>query len=163
MITLADYTSYDQIRAALGVAKEELEDETLALDLYAVALELDLEEVDATLISEFTSASEELNPSAAQTRLIDVTKLFSTYSVAKHLLVASTMFAPKDITDGKATVNRVIEPHSPLAKGIESMYEKFKSQVRTALANVATPTSSATPTRVRFVVVAPDVDPVTGA
>ena len=48
---LTDYTSYDEVRAALGVSAEELEDETLQLDFYSISLTAELEDIADTLVS----------------------------------------------------------------------------------------------------------------
>ena len=48
-LPITNYTSYDSVRAALGVSSDDLEDATLALDIYADALELEFD--DATFKS----------------------------------------------------------------------------------------------------------------
>ena len=38
---ITEYTTYDDVRAALGVSVDDLEDSTLALDLYADMLDVE--------------------------------------------------------------------------------------------------------------------------
>jgi len=46
---ITDYTTYDDIRAALGVESEEISDATLGLTLYSSYLDGELEDIDFTL------------------------------------------------------------------------------------------------------------------
>lgn len=52
---ITDYTTYDDVRAVLGVSTDELEDTTLALETYASALLLDLEDVDVALPAAYSA------------------------------------------------------------------------------------------------------------
>ncbi len=51
---LTDYTSYDEIRAVLGVSDEELEDGTLALPLYLTMLLMEFDDIEPTLDVQYT-------------------------------------------------------------------------------------------------------------
>jgi hypothetical protein len=53
---LLDLTSYDQVRAVLGVSDEELTDTTLALPIYWRKLQMDLETVHPDLEALYISS-----------------------------------------------------------------------------------------------------------
>lgn len=164
MATLTTYTSYDEVRAALGVAPKELEDTTLALPLYVDYLLGELDDVNAGIVDEFTTvaAIAEISRTAAQQRFYLAVRLFATYSTAKQLTGSLSMFGPKDIGDGKALVSRFADsPYRQVIASVQKEYERLRSRLEAAYAALAS-TSVSVGTRTYLSVVSPSSDPVTG-
>jgi len=165
-MTLIDYTSYDDVRAALGVSQDEIKDTTLSLDLYAFNLASELEGISLTLIPAFTTvkAIPVDDRSAVQTRFFQATKLFASYAVAKQLCTSLPMFAPKDQTDGKASLGRFsADPYKATIARIVADYETNKARLELALEGLTPEVGRVVTSRPYFSVVSPLVDPVLGA
>lgn len=159
------YTTYADVRAALGVDSEELEDSTLALELYASGLEEDLYDVSASLVQTYQGIKEkdEAVRTGQESRAYNLTRLFATYSVAKQLGAALPMFSPRTISDGKASVTRFSgEPYKDVLEGVEEKYDLYRGRLVRALEEL---TASVSPVieRTQIRVVTPAYDPVTGA
>ena len=58
---LSDFCSYAEVRAALGVEEDELEDATLALPVYSNNLELELLDLSLTLVEQYKGLSLQQN------------------------------------------------------------------------------------------------------
>lgn len=159
---LTDYVTYDDIRAALGVAPEEIEDATLALALYANTLEVDLEDVQITLPALYQTKKALQTPTEDEARFLQATTLFATYAVARHLTTVLPMFAPKDVTDGKAAINRAFDPYKKTVENIEKLYGRFRTRLDQMFAVVNSTSASATTTKIYISAAAPASDPVTG-
>ena len=157
---LTDYTSYDEIRAALGVSDEELEDATLALAMYEQDLLLDLEEIHDTIPTAYNALSGAL--SADQLRFQRCVQVFSTYAVARHLLTGLPLFAPKRVQDGRAEQERVNDPYADTRVGVQGMYTRLRTKLAAAF-NTLFPAETATPpvTPIYAVGVGLALDPVT--
>ncbi len=128
-ITLIDYTSYDEIRAVLGVSDEELEDSTLALPMYLTALQLQLGDIAETLEDQYQNLKVETFLTPKEQKLLDVVSVFSAYAVAQHLLTSMPLFAPKRITDGRAETDRVTDPFEGVRQGVNSMYASLRARL----------------------------------
>lgn len=101
------YTTYGDIRAALGVSEEELEDVTLGLTTYSDGLTLALMDLDTTLPTLYKNAYAVI-PAERTTndkKLLMMTSQFATYHVAWQAGMALPMSAQK-VTDGKAAMAR---------------------------------------------------------
>ena len=160
---LTTYTTYDDIRAALGVTPDDLEDATLALKIYDDALTQEHEDVALTLQDTFDTLSASPSPTAQETRFLTACRLFSTYAVAKMLTSALPLFAAKTTTDGKAAVGRFENPYKDVIKSINEMYATQRTRLVNALAAVGTSSATATATpRIYMSVASPSSDPVTG-
>lgn len=157
---ITTYTTYDDIRAVLGVSDDELEDDTLSLEVYDNALTVELEDIDLDLPATYAALPTTLT--AAQQRFQTATRLFATYSVAKQLSSALPLFGPKDISDGKATVSRFSDsPYKEVIKRIEAEYEKSRTRLEKAYATANSSSYSLTiPTFLS--VASPNEDPITG-
>lgn len=131
---LTTYTSYDQIRATLGVSDEELADTTLALEAWATNLEFTLEEFSETLISTYQviAAKVEGSRTSSEAKIYAATRLFSTYVVANDLLKSLPMFSFKRITDGKAEAER-FDAWKDAREGIQAGLAAIKVRLQTAL------------------------------
>jgi len=165
-MTLIDFTSYDDVRAALGVSQDEIKDTTLSLDLYAFNLTSELEGISLTLIPTFTTVTAIAvdERSAVQTRFFQTAKLFACYAVAKQLCTSLPMFAPKEQTDSKATLGRFAQdPYKATIARIVADYETNKARLATALEGLTPEVARVITSRPYFSVVSALVDPVTGA
>lgn len=159
---LTTYTTYDDIRAVLGVTTDELSDATLALQLYDDGLKADFEDVSLNLLTTFATVSAATPPlTAEQGRFLERMRLFATFSVAQQLLTSLPLFSPKTIGDGKAVMERHADPLRETVKRVTSGYERWRGKLEQALAAVGTATTATTP-RVYFSVVSPVSDPITG-
>lgn len=164
-MNLLDYTSYSEIRAALGVSDEELGDDTLALEVYASGLAEDLYEVAPSLISTYAAIVKkaEGDRTDKESRVYSVTRLFATYAVAKQASTALPMFSPRSMSDGKASMSRFSgEPYKDVLKGISEQYDLFRGRLTRALDDLSSSVGEVT-IRTMLVASVPDYDPVTGS
>lgn len=156
------YTTYADVRAALGVTPEELEDATIELGLYSDNLEVELEEIDTGLAGVYVTTKALASPTSTQDKFLQAVRLFSTYAIAKHLTSTVTLFAPKDITDGKAAVARIADPYKTVKADVIAQYDRFRTRLTSLFAQVNSTEAATGATKVYFGVVSPDSDPVTG-
>jgi hypothetical protein len=163
-LSLTDYTSEDQVRAALGVSEFELEDGTINLEVYTTGLKEDLYEVDPGLVSRYeeVSALDEEARTPQQARFYSLTRLFSTYSVARQLGGALSMFAPKTLGDSKASFSRHADsPYKDTLLQVNKLFEQNRVRLSEAYKTLVS-SETARSQRVYLAGIAPAVDPVTG-
>lgn len=160
---LTNYTSYDEIRAILGVSQLELEDATLALGLYERLLEEDLIATNDGLIAQYdtVAAIAEGSRTPTQQKYYDVIQLFSAYSTARHLLSSLQYFAANQITDGRAAEQRVADPYSATRENVERSYGTLKARALATYGALGNSITTAA-TRVYAEVATLGTDPVTG-
>lgn len=163
-MALLDYTTYDDIRAALGVSSDEIEDATLSLSVYEFGLLAELEEIDPTLHEAFTTVAEVCGRTEEEERFFQATSLFATYAVALQATAALPLFSPKDISDGKATVSRYADsPYKEVIKRVEQQYSRCKSRLEKAFATYNSAGAPSITSRTFFSVSVLDSDPITGS
>lgn len=163
-MAVTDYTTFDDVRAALGVSAEELDDATLSLDLYTHSLALEMSGISAELPAAYATVLDKAESarSAVELQFFSAVKAFAPYAVAKQLASSLPLFAPKTITDGKATVTR--DSSAPFTLTIESCkdnYDRFRSALEAAYSAYIGKTTTAV-LRPFFGASAPSSDPVTG-
>jgi len=158
---LIDYTTYNDVRAALGVSEEDIPDSVLDLNLYADTLTQEFEEIDLTLESTYATTESLAAPTAAETRFITACNLFATYSVAKQLTATMPLFAARQVTDGKAQISRFDNPYRDVIAQVTAQYEKARTRLVAAFGAIGAVTT-ATVAKSYFGIVSPSVDPVTG-
>lgn len=164
-VALVDYTTYDDIRAALGVSEDELEDATLGLSLYSFSLSADIRSVSLTLAADYATVSAKDEPTRTENEqiLVECMSLFCTYSVAKHLLTSLPLFSPKEITDGKASAVRYsTSPYKDTMARVEEMYGRYRDALATAYAAYNQSRAADRTPRVYVSVARPSSDPVLG-
>ena len=83
MLEIGDYTSYEEVRATVGLSSDELPDSTLALEIYANALELELDSVTMNAGVPLKTMFTSLTTSAADQYIYNLTRMFATYAVAR--------------------------------------------------------------------------------
>lgn len=136
---LTDFTTYDEIRAVLGVSDEEIENSTLALGIYVNQLKFMFVDISTTLESTYVTAREQVTPTVAQSRLITVMEVFSAYAIAKILLTSIPLFAPRKINDGSAALERVNDPFQMLREEVNLTYKNLLARLTKAAADLALP------------------------
>lgn len=160
-MSLIDYTSYDAVRAALGVTDEELEDDTLSLQLYEDHLKSDLDDISYDLDGVHVTLLATPVLTAAEERFMMASRLFATYSVAKTLTVTLPMFGPRSVEDGKAKVERFQDPYKATITAVNNEYEKWYNRLKDAFGDLGQATTVRT-ARVYAAVVTPASDPILG-
>jgi len=163
-MSITTYTTYDEVRAALGVSTDEIEDATLELGVYGMGLDMDLMEVNAGVPAAFATVRSIATPdrTPVQQALFQTVKLFATYAVAKQLASGLAMFAPKDISDGKATVSRFADsPYRDTVSHIGQQYGLNRDRLKLAYATLTGGASDAT-SQSMLRISSPLLDPVTG-
>ena len=158
---LTDYTTYADIRAALGVSEEEIEDVTLGLALYDTLLSEDLLAVDPALASTF-AALPSTGRTPAQARLAALTSLYATYAVAFRLTDSVELFGFLKVADGRASTERAKEAFANLRTNIAAMLARLRGTLLDALLVVVpgTVVTASTTSWVSSTGIA--TDPVTG-
>lgn len=162
-MALVDFTSFNDIRAALGVAEAEIGDSTLSLALYENNLTSEFAVISSTLVTAFTDLPAADTRSAEQTSFAMYVQLFATYAVARQLTVSLPLFSPKEIGDGKATMTRyALDPYKATVQGVNEQYEKFKTLLIAAFETLNPVTETVVPVLSYFGVASPTTDPITG-
>jgi hypothetical protein len=168
-MAISDYTTYDTIRALLGVNGRELKDTNLALPIYETQFLLELSDVDSgggevmvqyAAIKTIIDASG--TPTADQKRFYDLVNLLAAYSVARQLLGSDDNAIPLRITDGKAEVERRPD-NTRMRDAVEGGWTRFMKRLR-ALLLVLVPTANVTLPASRTFIASVGIatDPVTG-
>lgn len=131
------YTTYDEVRATLGVSDEELEDTTLELPVWSTNLDFALEEVSSELVATYTAISDKPtnDRTAAESKLYAATRLYATYIVADDLLKSLPMFSFKRVTDGKAEAER-FDAWEYTRDGVKNGLATIRRRLELALSNV---------------------------
>jgi hypothetical protein len=159
---IIDYASYDSIRAVLGVSQDEIEDSTIDLPLYEVLLSEDLRGMYSTLEADYHTVRAVATPSAAETRFVKILQTYAAYQVAYTLLGSVIMFAPKNISDGKASVERVDKPFAVLDANVSRTLSYVRDRLLDAY-QAYNPIKVAPATVTRSMIVSTSLsDPVTG-
>ena len=158
---ITTYTSYEEVRATLGVDSADLEDSTLALALYAKELEMDLTAIDASIPADYATIKALPSPTVAQAKFLTAAELFATYSVSKRLTTSLPLFAAKQTTDGKAADTRFDNTWKPVIDAVSGNYDRTKGILTSAYQALSSATASST-ARTYARIVSPISDPVTG-
>lgn len=162
MIDITDYTSYDEIRAVLGLDAIELTDESLALDLYASVLQRTLRGTTDSSGKSLYTYYDELYSSAStddEETLLGLLREFSTYTVAVACLPGLSFLIKKSESDGKANITRFSSEATfkDVANNVSQKLNEIRTEILT-MVGASTSYNAITPLKR----VAPDSDPVTG-
>ncbi len=158
---LANYTTFHDVRAALGVSSEELGDDVLGLQLYEDHLQADLDDISISLDPAHALLEAEPVLTAVQERFMMAARGFSTYAVAKTLTVTLPMFGPKSIEDGKARLERFNDPYKATIIAVGNEYDRWRSRLIAAFLALGETATTAT-TRRYVVAIPPASNPITG-
>lgn len=160
---LITYTTSNEIRAALGVSTTELPDSTVTLSMYDTVADMAVDDVSPKLEGLFEATVAVVTPTSTQQKFIDVTKLYVTYAVAKHMLTSLPLFSVKSLTDGKAEFQRQSDIFEDVRDGVDAMLAGLRGRLET-LMQILDPTITPTPAVTPVFTVASELatDPVTG-
>ena len=158
---ITTYTTYNDIRAALGVSTDDLEDATLSLPIYDQYLTMELEEVAIDLTTTFSTVEDLPTPTAAQTRFLEATSMFATFALAKMLTGTLPLFAAKQETDSKASGTRFDTGYKDTIASVAKEYGRVRNRLTQSLAAVAVTTTSVRTARPFLSVATPTYDPIT--
>lgn len=159
---LTDYTTFADVRAALGVNEDDIQDSVLSLSIYNILLTQDFEDIDVTIESVYATKSALTSPTAAESRFIDACRLFATFSIANQLTITLPLFAAQQITDGKAQVNRFDNPYKDVMAYVLGQYDRARNKLKDAFEAVGETLTVVQP-KLYFKNFAPATDPVTGS
>ena len=165
-MALTDYTSCDDVRAALGVSDDEIDDATLSLPLYEFNLTIELADLGASLKADILAAKAIVTAgSAPETTeaFYQAAFLFCTYAVAHQATVSLPMFSPQEITDGQAAVSRYRQdPYKATIAKVDGQYSRFKSVLISTYGTYKATGSNAPTVRTFIAGIPPSYDPITG-
>lgn len=167
-MSLTTYCDFAEVRSALGVNDLELADTVLGLPVYEMGLVRELNKVSTSLNAAFSSlaAKDPDDRSGAEALLYDAVRLFSVFAVAKQSGVSLGNFAPKDISDGKASVSRFAGgPYTDVLNRVDQIYSALKTDLRSAyeaFSGAASGAPSSSTPGTDFIASSRRVDPVTG-
>ena len=125
---LTTYTTYDEVRAALGVSKTELPDTVVSLTQWDTLTVIGLEDVNLGIPAFYAivSAIASNARSTAEQRFYDLTRLYACYNLAQTLLVSLPMFSVKRLTDGRAEFDRQSDIYADVRDGVRGMQSMLR-------------------------------------
>ncbi len=165
MNLLTDYTTYSDIRSCLGVNQDELPDATLALSVYQGSLDIELETISSGLAADFLTikGKAENVRTATEQKVFKGVTVFTPYAVALQLASSLPLFAPKQVSDGKATLTR--DSSAPYQKAIERCekeYDRLKVYLTVAYAAFKGTSATSATLPPLFRGGSPSANPITG-
>lgn len=161
---LLDYTTYADIRAALGVSEEEIDDATMGLDIHLTLLEADLDDLSPELLVTWNALPAPDVRSTPEAKFAAMLKLYSTYAVAFNLLGSAELFGFLKVGDGRASTERVPEAYVSLKTSVTAMYMRLRARLLGALQVLVPGAVVLTATSVSFIsAVSIASDPVANA
>lgn len=130
-MALTTYTTYDEVRAALGVSKTELPDTVVSLTQWDTLTVIGLEDVNLGIPTLYgtISAMASNTRSTAEQRFYDLTRLYACYSLAQNLLVSLPLFAVKRLTDGRAEFDRQSDIYADVRDGVRGMLNMLRNKL----------------------------------
>jgi hypothetical protein len=141
---ITDYTSYEDIRTTVGLSSDELPDALLDYEIYANVLQLSLRKVSlpstspgtGTLDAQFIviADKDETARTVLEQELYNLTRIFSTYTVALEVAVSLGTRTPKTESDGKRTISR-FSPEATFQDTVAAI-RKVIGDVRLKLENI---------------------------
>jgi len=131
-MSLTTYCRYDEVRAALGVNATELADTVLALPVYEMGLVRELNRLSTSLNPAFSTIARKRDTDRTdqERALFAAVSLFAVYAVASQVGVSLPNFAPRSVSDGKASLTRFSgEPFERVLERVDA----YKTDYRAAL------------------------------
>ena len=131
---ITDYTTYDEVRAALGVSATELPDTVLSQPQYALMLSISFDDVNEGITTLYPTISALLvgSRSAAQQRLYDYARLYATYAIARDLLTSLPLFSVSRLSDGRAEFTRQTDIFEDVRQAVQGVFNKLRLKVSAA-------------------------------
>jgi len=165
MAAVLTYTTYEDVRAVLGISDDDLEDAALDLGVYAGDLYLALTEISEDLPALYVTkkAIAEGSRTSDEQKFVLLVSRFATYQVARQSGAAILMGAQK-ITDGKAEMARFTSsPYKDLLDRVEAEYARVRRLLENVFATLTGGDTVANPAATLLVGAKPAVDRVTNA
>lgn len=130
-MALLDYTTYEEVRAVLGVSATELPDLTLSQPQYGTALTLDLRDISVSVPTLYTtiSAIPQISRTADQQWYYDLTRLTAAYAIARNLLTSLPLFSVARLTDGRAEFERQKDIFDDVREAVNAMYNRLMKKL----------------------------------
>lgn len=131
---ITTYTTYDEVRAALGVSKTELADSVLSLTQWDLLVTLGLEDVNAGIPTLYDTVAllPTISRSTSEQRFYDLTRLYACYELALNLLVSLPLFSVKSLTDGRAEFDRQNDVHKDVRDGVRATHDIIRLKLSAA-------------------------------
>lgn len=161
---LTTVSSYDEVRAILGVSNEELEDATLGLSIYDTEVDIKMDSLSAAAsgVYDTVAAIAEGSRTADQQRFYKVYRLLCSYLFAETLFKSLPMFSYKQLTDGKAEVAR-FESFETVERGIKAGINTTRLRLSELLGLLGFATGTVARTQVFLVAATLAINPVTNS
>lgn len=121
---LTTFTSFDTIRALLGVTDDELTDEDLSLPIFFVNLRESFADVSPDLLTAYTNLKQTptASLSAAERRFVEVADVFAAYVVAVQMLDTLPMLAMRSEEDARAKYEKYADPFARVEPSVRASY-----------------------------------------
>ena len=158
---LSNYTSYDSVRAVLGISSRIFPDTVMSTEIYDLALRFELTAISADLDAEYLDLIDDsvsLVPAAQN--FYNAVRLFSAHAVAFKALTALPELSPTFISDSKASLKKDL---MAVSKQVTYDFQKYRSALAVAYATYTGAVAPSTFQPSLMVVSSPDFDPITGA
>lgn len=134
-MNITDFTSYAEVRQAVGLSIKELTDVDLSAEMYANSLQIYLAKVTLpdeapgpgpleTRFAEIVLITEGTR-TAKEQELYNLTRLYATYAVAHEAAMSLSTRTPKTISDGKHTLVR-FSPESVYQTTLENIKKRLE-------------------------------------
>ena len=130
-MALLDFTTYEEVRAVLGVSATELTDSVLSQPQYSTTLTLELREISTSVSTLYAtiSAIPEVGRTANQQWFYDLTRLTAAYAIASNLLISLPLFSVSRLTDGRAEFERQKDIFKDVKEAVEAMYGRLRGKL----------------------------------
>ncbi len=129
-----EYTTFADIRGALGVSEEELSDEDLGLEIHLTNLLEDLEDVSPLALPTWEALPELDDRTANEARYGRLFRLFCSYAVACRLLDSVELFGFLKVADGRASTERPVDAFENLRTNLPAQLARVTALLKAVLA-----------------------------
>lgn len=141
-MALTPYCSNEEVRAVLGVTISELKDDVLTLPVYEMGLRRELIRISPSLPAAFSTVNSLVTRSDVERTLLEASKLFAVYAVAKQAGASVALAAPKGMTDDKSGFDRFADaPYKDVLVRVDTAYAAARQDLVDAYTAYAGSTS----------------------
>lgn len=153
---MADLTTADAVRAAIGISESELPDSVLSQPFYARGVEKALRKIDSEIVNNWANLLE--SDDENDRMVVGIVNDYAMYKIAVHACQSIELLAARTMTDSKATFQRFEVDLSALITRLEGMLAQVEDELLSELGYAATTYT----TYGIFAEAKPMFDPVTG-
>jgi hypothetical protein len=161
---LTTYTTYAEVRSALGVSATEVNDTVLAQEQWATLLDEDLYAVAEGLPAYFAvvTAIDPGSRTTRQTRFLNMARLFAATAAAKNMLASLPLFSVTRLADGRAEFERANDAYKDVRDSVLGLYASLKAKLAALYAELNPGSPVFAETAVTMVANIPlGIDPIT--